>query len=410
MAIRTLTSHLKNWAFLFLGATIGWWGHAGFMGNRAEPAVAGEPIRDEAAAEAAPVVEPSSTPDVPPGVTDPAALARWELLRERDLEAALHPAPDWPTAESEARNGPRLRARAWYVYDHDSGKVLTSHLGDVPQPVASITKLAAALVWADSGVPDDAEIELLQEDKDFIQVTRSRLRVGASYRAIDLLHSSLLSSDNRATAALMRSTGLGREGFAAAMNRRMDMLGLATAHFGDPTGLDEQDVASPRDVARLMDAALAHPRVAPVLQKREHRYQRLDRPVFLTTRSSNRLTHQVEWGVVASKTGYTDAAGSCLVMRAWVEGHPVTIAMTGARGVRSRYGDAVRLRQWIGEQIEPAPVVAGLDPKAGLFRPWPGDGLLPSRAMELLGDEDPDHTDGEDGAGEPEVEDEFGGP
>lgn len=393
---------------LAMGLMLGWWGRGLLPPEAADSRQAAESAHG---IEASRTTEPSSGHPLPTFVgprastpangpalvppTNPRAKRTLDALAPADLAALDHPVAQWPFEEAGPRPGPRLRSRAWYVYDHEADSVLTSWNSDAPLPIASISKLAAALVWADSDVSDDTVIELAQEDKDFIQVTRSRLRVGAQYRAGDLLHSSLLSSDNRATAALMRSTGLSREAFAAAMNRRMVMLGIESASFGDPTGLDSNDVATARDAARLLDAALRHPRVAAVLGKSQHRYERVDRRIALSTRSSNRLAHQKEWGVLASKTGYTDEAGSCLVMRAWVAGRPVTLAMLGARGVHSRYGDAVRIRSWLEEQGAPALVSLDDAGPSPAFRPWPDDGRLPHGVEDDLGlDEQGDDAEG----------------
>jgi D-alanyl-D-alanine endopeptidase (penicillin-binding protein 7) len=301
------------------------------------------PLSSAAQAEAPP-------PPLPDGVSlSPEAQTAWERLAEAERAAAADPAPDWPAAPADvpASSGPRLRSLAWYVVDDASGEVLAAHDAERPLPIASITKLASMLIWADSGADPEAALELAQEDKDFVQVTKSRLRVGARYKAGDLLHSSLLSSDNRATASLMRQTGLPREVYALAMERRAQALGLESARFGDPTGLDESDTMSARDAARLLAAAVRHEVVGEALGQPEFRYQRADRPVWIAARASNRLAHSEDWGVRASKTGYTEIAGSCLVMQARIAGRPVTLAFLGARGVHSRYGDAVRLRDWL---------------------------------------------------------------
>lgn len=305
--------------------------------------------------------------DLPLDVPESSRSVLLRLARS-DAAASRTPLPTWeiPEADVPMGGGPKMRSRAWYVVDEATGKALGARDAGTPHPIASITKLMAAMVWADAGVADDTPIEILREDKEFIQITRSRLRVGGTYRAGDLLHSALLSSDNRATAALMRSTGLDRRWFAWAMERRARALGLDSVRFGDPSGLDPGNVASARDAALLLYAATRHPRLAPVLAAVEHRYSRLDKEgVFITARSSNRLARGGSWSVLASKTGYTDVAGSCLVMRTRLgDGRDVTLALLGAQGVLSRYGDAARLRAWMERlpEGEEARLAAGGDP------------------------------------------------
>lgn len=259
--------------------------------------------------------------------------------------------PAWPvpSANVPLEKGPGLRARSWYVVADESGEVLAAKDADVAVPIASITKLMGALVVADAGIVDDREIEITGTDQRWIQVTRSHFRVGTRCRAKDLLVASLVSSDNRATAALMRATGLRPEEFAARMNAKAQALGMRTAHFVEPTGLAPENVASPRDVAILLEAASLHPLVGPLLAQEEHRFERLDRDAEMVARSSNAFTRNPTWDVIAAKTGYTDEALSCLAIKTrLVDGRKVTMALLGAPGgIGGRYAAASRARVWL---------------------------------------------------------------
>lgn len=262
----------------------------------------------------------------------------------RDRETLSFPA----VAEVAPEGAPRLHAKAWYVADAETGEVLMAHRADVAYPIASISKLMGAMVYVDAQPDPEEVLTLSQDDKDYLQITRSRLRVGNAYRAGDLLYHSLLPSDNRATVALMRQTGLSAELFKEAMNRRAQLLGLTTARFEEPTGLAPENMASARDVVMLLEAALAHPEVAPVITQKEHWYYRADAPVLLGARSSNRLSHAPDWDVIASKTGFTYAAGSCLVMKTRLStGRVVSVAILGASGEKGRYPVADAIRKYI---------------------------------------------------------------
>lgn len=271
-------------------------------------------------------------------------------------EAAPH-LPDWPAPAGmvPSAGAPRLRAASWYVVDDASGTVLTSREADTPRPIASITKLMGALVWADAGVPDETIVTITRQDRDFFQVTKSHLTVGMSTTAGDLLHLALLSSDNRAMMALLRSTGLTVEQFAARMNRRARELGLSSARFTEPTGLDARNEASPRDAALLLEAASRHPRLAPLLGLPAYTWSRTDRARTHAAPNSNRLARSSSWDVLASKTGFTLAAGSCLVMKTRLsDGRTVSLALVGVRGgATARYPDALRLRAWLEGKPEP---------------------------------------------------------
>ena len=79
---------------------------------------------------------------------------------------------------------------------------------------------------------------------DTIKHTQSRLRVGAMLSRGDLLRLALMSSENRAAAALSRAYPGGRSAFVAAMNRKATKLGMWQTEFVDGTGLSSANVSS----------------------------------------------------------------------------------------------------------------------------------------------------------------------
>ena len=299
----------------------------------------------------APVEEsPAPTPVPAPPAPEPlneAGESSWQRLHEQRLN--LPSAPDWPKiAERHPSNGaPWLRFRAWYVVDEDTGEVLTAKNAEAVYPIASISKLATAMLWADLEVPGETEATLTQADKEYRQITPSRLRVGGTYRLGDLFYAALLASDNRAALLLSNSTGLGPQSFGAAATLHAGAWGLDSLVMDDPTGLSPANVATARDAARLLHLAAKHPVVGPAMDVPEHAYRRVDRPVRILARSSNKLVHMDHWTIRGSKTGFTNLARYCLVFRTKVAGRNITAALLGARKPERRYEDAARLRSWI---------------------------------------------------------------
>ena len=300
-------------------------------------------------------VQPPTAPDLHLGVLssieDPNELMTVRAQLEGDDAARETGLPDWPAVDVTPPGAPRLPAKAWYIVDNDSDEVLWSHNADRAFPIASITKLMGMMTYADSAPDLEEVLTLNQDDKDYLQITRSRLRVGNQYRASDLLFHSLLPSDNRATVALMRQTQLPPEVFKEAMNRRAQVLGLTRSHFEEPTGLSPDNTSSARDVALLLEAALLHPLVGRVIREKEHYFYRADAPVLLGARSSNRLSHQEEWHVIASKTGFTYAAGSCLTQKMVMDtGRTITMVILGASGEKGRYPVAASIRSFLEQK------------------------------------------------------------
>ena len=74
-----------------------------------------------------------------------------------------------------------------------------------------------------------------------------------------MLHIALMSSENRAASALGRNFPGGLAAFVVAMNAKAHALAMSDTHYVEPTGLSSRNVASARDLAKLVIAASAHP-------------------------------------------------------------------------------------------------------------------------------------------------------
>ena len=126
----------------------------------------------------------------------------------------------------------------------------------------------------------------------------------------------------------------------------MTSLGMRSAHFADPTGLSSQNVASPSDLSRLVMAASRNPTIRSYSTDPEHTVAvGRGRVEF---RNTNNLVRNKDWDIVVQKTGYTEAAGRCLVMKMVVNDRPVVIVLMNSYGKYTRVADARRLRKWLG--------------------------------------------------------------
>ncbi len=158
---------------------------------------------------------------------------------------------------------PNVQAQAAVVVDLDSGAELFQKNPDEERPIASISKLMAMMVVLDHKLDLDGVTEIQAADRDVARGgARSRLPVGMKFTNRDLLHAALMASDNRAVPALGRAVGLDPSQFTAAMNDKAGQLGLAHTRFGDPTGLDERNRSTPREVAKMLAAALKMPLIS----------------------------------------------------------------------------------------------------------------------------------------------------
>ena len=241
---------------------------------------------------------------------------------------------------------PNLRSASVIVLDSD-GDVIYGKDADTVWPIASITKLMTAMVILDSGLSLEEMITITKDDRDLIRLTGSRLEYGATLSRNDLLMLAVMSSENRAAAALGRTYPGGSEAFVDAMNKKARGLGMQDSHFADPAGLKAENVATASDLAKLVEAAdnyaLIH--LASTTTRKEVRPYKGRGP--LVYGNTNRLLKNESWDIELSKTGYINEAGRCLVMQANIEGEEVSIILLNSFGKLTPFGDSNRLRQWM---------------------------------------------------------------
>lgn len=238
----------------------------------------------------------------------------------------------------------KLKSSAVLVVDQDSGETLAMKNADRVVPVASLTKLMTALVVLDAGLPAGEMLEITGDDVDHDKRTPSRLKVGSRLTRDEMLQLALMSSENRAAAALSRGYPGGRPAFIAQMNAKAQALGMKSTHFADPAGLSSGSVSSARDLHRLLVAANAQPLIRKYTTQHEQTVRVRNRK--LVFRNSNRLVRGPgHWDIELQKTGFTNEAGRCLVMQARVANRRLAFILLDSVGKLTRYGDASRVRR-----------------------------------------------------------------
>lgn len=248
-----------------------------------------------------------------------------------------------------------LRSSAVLVQDQSTGAVLFEKNSNVVLPIASISKLVTAMVVLDAQ-PDLKEMLTIgDEDVDTLKGTRSRLKVGTQLTREEMLRLALMSSENRAASALSRHYPGGRAAFVVAMNVKAKGLGLNDTHFEDPTGLTAANVSSPRDLAKMVDAAHQYPLIREFSTTAEDEVTIAGRPQQF--RNTNTLVRNASstWDIGLSKTGYINEAGKCLVMQTWINSKPVIIVLLDSLGKMTRIGDANRIKRWVETTALPRP-------------------------------------------------------
>lgn len=230
----------------------------------------------------------------------------------------------------------------------DEGQAIYGKNTEAVVPIASITKLMTAMVVLDAGLPLDEYVRLTRADVDSIKGTRSRLPLKSEVMRGDLLRLALMSSENRAAAALTRAYPGGTQAFVAAMNQKAVELEMWHSRFVDGTGLSSENVSTAQDLAKLVRAAYDYPKIREYTTDASYTVRLADGRA-LQYGNSNRLVQSSQWHIGLSKTGYISEAGRCLVMQAVIASEPVIIVLLDSWGTLTRIGDANRIKRWMEE-------------------------------------------------------------
>lgn len=245
----------------------------------------------------------------------------------------------------------KLRSASALVVDHNGNVVYAKQVNE-PRPIASITKLMTAMTILDSSLDLQERITITKDDRDLLRLTGSRLKYGATLSREQMIRLALMASENRASSALARTYPDGKQAFVEAMNRKARALGMHDSHFADPAGLDAGNVASARDIVKMVRAAQTYPLIREATTTRSINVRPYKGRGELRFGNTNRLLKNKAWEIQLSKTGYINEAGRCLVMQAEIADYPMVIVLLNSFGKLTPYGDSNRIRKWIERGIE----------------------------------------------------------
>ena len=287
----------------------------------------------------APVTAPAAT-----AVAAPAATAVAAPAARSDAPLLARPAPDSPRIlDIGDLRRPRVRVAAGILYNPRTEEILWERRGLDQRPIASITKVMTALVLLDRAPDLDGDVVVSR--RDVRRASTTYLRRGERVTLDTLLHLALIASDNVAARILARASGWGTRRFVKEMNAKAAALGLEGTSFVEPSGLDERNVSTPYDVARLLAAASEVPAIARIMRKGTHRVRTDRRSVNI--RNTNRLLRSRD-AVRGGKTGYISEAGFCLTaLFELPDAGPVVLVVLGAGSNAGRFTEAGRLIDWM---------------------------------------------------------------
>ena len=204
--------------------------------------------------------------------------------------------------------------RSGLMFDLDTGQVLWRRDPTRVLPIASLTKMMTAVLIA-RHVPKNAKVRITKAALSYKGSGVGLFRRGRRIPVRTMLYGLLLPSGNDAAIALAQRAGHGSvERFVAMMNREARAMGLACTHFTSPDGfVDRGNHSCAPDLAALARAVLREPRIARIVRRRQAVLPFPIKGGKIYLYNHNPLLQQGFRGVTGVKTGYTDAAGRCLV-------------------------------------------------------------------------------------------------
>ena len=269
-----------------------------------------------------------------------AARAR-ELSRLRALQEAM--TPRYKTDENGALV-PDIRAAAAIIFDPANGQVLWQENAQDKRSIASITKVMTAVVFLEDN--PDLNQEITVERSDVYAASTTYLRANERITVEGLLHLMLIASDNAASRALARISHGGTAAFVERMNEKAIELGLDSASFADPSGLNPDNVASAYDLSRLISFAAGDERIAPIMRTAQYTVTTSRRKINI--HSTNRLLLGGDVDVMGGKTGFISKAGYCLAtLLRLPQGNQVAVVVLGARSNTGRFWETRHLFNWL---------------------------------------------------------------
>ena len=263
-----------------------------------------------------------------------------------DKENTQQPSRKSSKVAPKHSSSPKLGSSIALIYDEQDQRAIYSKNANVVAPIASITKLMTAMVVLDAGLPLEEEITIRASDFDTLKGSHSRMRIGMTLTRGELLNLALMSSENRAAAALARTYPGGTSAAVAMMNAKALELGMQQTHFRDSTGLNSNNTSTAQDLVKMLIAAQQY--------KLIHQYSTTTSRLIsaagfppLHFKNTNPLVKNASWNIGISKTGYISEAGRCLVMHAHIMHRPVVIVLLDSQGKHTRVGDANRVKKWM---------------------------------------------------------------
>ena len=249
--------------------------------------------------------------------------------------------PILSSASSLVPPPPQIKATSYILLDAQTNKVIVEYEADERNPPASLTKIMTTYLveqMIQRGVFERSEQVPVSIKAWKAEGSKMFIREGTEVDLMDLLRGVVIQSGNDASIALAEFVAGDEASFAQMMNEQAERLGMLNSNFLNSTGLpNEGHYSSARDMALLTkDMIKRFPEHYQLYSERSFKFNNIEQP------NRNRLL-RYDRSVDGVKTGYTKAAGYCLVASAERNGMRLISVVMGAENDDSRVRESQKL-------------------------------------------------------------------
>ena len=231
---------------------------------------------------------------------------------------------------------PDIAATSYILIDAKTGQVLIQENADEALPPASLTKIMTSYIAIEEIISGRLTLDTpvhISEKAWRMEGSKTFVGVDTMVRAEDLLRGIIIQSGNDASVAIAEHIAGSEEAFAGMMNQYAEVMGMQQSFFMNASGLDTElyyNTMSARDLALIArETVIKHKDFYPIYAEREFTYN------GITQSNRNSLLFR-DRNVDGLKTGWTDAAGFCLVASAERDGMRLISVVMGTASTEAR--------------------------------------------------------------------------